>query len=206
MSRFIKLYLPALLLVVVSLVLVFSPKTQMIVDSAVSSAGAWSYFVYVLILVGAVVFMPVTVMPIIPMASASLGPLIIALLSIVGWTIGAVIAFLIARHVGRPIVEKWVSLERVDTFIAKATPRSKFLIIVLLRLTIPVDVASYALGLTRTIGFLEYTLATFVGVIWFSFAFAYMGDALFSGNTPLLIELAGASLVIFTVGWYLLRK
>ena len=206
MSRFIKIYLPAILLVAVSLALVFSPTTQAILDSAVSSAGAWSSVLYVLILVGAVVFMPVTVMPLIPIASASFGPLITALLSIVGWTIGAVIAFWIARHVGRPIVEKWVSLEGVDTFIAKATPRSKFIIIVLLRLTIPVDIASYALGLTRTIGYFEYTLATFVGVIWFSFAFAYMGDAILSGNMPLLIELAGVSLVIFTVGWYLLRK
>ena len=104
------------------------------------------------------------------------------------------------------MLSRFVSLEKLDSLVELFPKDTRFLVVVLLRLTLPVDLVSYALGLTKTLGFVEYSLGTLVGVTWFSFAFAYLGDALLSGNMPLLIELGGASLVIFLTGWYLLRR
>lgn len=171
-----------------------------------SGMGAVSYISFVTLLVVAVVFMPLSVMPIIPLAASIMGPLTTAILSIIGWTIGSVIAFLIARHLGRPILERFVSLEKIDSFAESLPQDTRFLMIVLIRLTIPVDIASYALGLGTQISLLEYTAATVVGVAWFSFAFAYLGNALLTGNMPLLIGLGGISLLIFLGGLYWLKK
>ena len=165
-----------------------------------------SYIAYVLVLIIAVVAMPVTVMPLIPVAASLLGPFATALLSIVGWTVGGAIAFLIARYVARPIIERFVSLKRVDELAAQIPHETRFLTIVLLRLTLPVDLVSYALGLSKSIGFFEYVAATFVGVIWFSFAFAYMGDALLNKNIVLLIEIGAVSVLVFTIGWLLIAR
>lgn len=165
-----------------------------------------SYIIFVLLLVSAVVFMPLTVMPLIPVAAGILGPFATAILSIVGWTLGAVIAFLISRHAARPVLARFVSFEKLDAFAESIPPNAHFLIIVLLRLSTPVDITSYALGLSKKITLAEYTIATAVGVSWFSFAFAYLGEALLAGNMFLFIKITGLSLVIFIGGWYLLNK
>lgn len=206
MIRILGLYIPAFLFVLACFCVLFFSEPMALMKTYISGMNILSYIAYVLILVAAVVLMPLTVMPLIPLAASVLGPFATAILSIFGWTIGAMIAFLIARHLGRPILEKFTSLEKLDALLELFPKDTRFLFIVLLRLTLPVDLVSYALGLTKSLGFIEYSLATFVGVIWFSFAFAYLGDALLTGNTPLLIELGGLSLVIFLIGWYLLKR
>lgn len=171
-----------------------------------SSMGFLSYVAFVLLVVLAVVFAPITVMPLIPMAAMILGPLATALLSIVGWTLGAVIAFLISRYLGRPVLLHFISLQKIDAFAETMQPRTRFFVIVLMRLTLPVDLASYALGLAKSVGIVEYTLATVIGVTWFSFVFAYLGEALIERNAMLLLELTAPSLLIFGGAWYLLKK
>ena len=205
MNRYLSL-VPATLFLIACLGIWFYAPVVDGLTGLISGMNTLSYLVYVLLLTTAVVLMPVTVMPLIPLATALMGPLPTALLSIVGWTLGGVIAFLISRLIGRPFLKHFISLEKIDALAAQFPSDTRFLMIVLLRMTLPVDVASYALGLTTSIGVLEYTAATFVGVIWFSFAFAYLGDALLTGNMPLLIEISGASLLVFITGWYLLRQ
>lgn len=162
--------------------------------------------VYVFLLVLAVVLMPFAVMPLIPVAAATFGPLVTGLLSILGWSIGGMIAFMIARHWGRPLLSHFLPLEKLDRLVAMVPQRGQFLLIVLLRLTMPVDLVSYALGLSNRISFLWYTIATVVGVSWFSFAFAYLGEALYQGNLLLLIELAATSALVLIVAILVLRK
>lgn len=197
-------YVPAVIFLATVMVVYFYGDLVSTLAEQITGMNAVSYFTYVAILVVAVVAMPVTVMPLIPIAATLIGPLTTAVLSVIGWTVGGAIAFLIARHVGRPILERYVSFEKLDELTQCIPTEARFLSIVLLRLTLPVDLVSYALGFSRTIGFFEYVAATFVGVIWFSFAFAYMGDALLDHNVVLLIEIGAASMLLLTVCWLLL--
>ena len=164
------------------------------------------YLAYVLLLTIAVVCMPVTIMPLIPVASELFGPFATAILSVIGWVLGAAIAFLIARHLGRPILERFFDLTPVDRIARSVPANTRFLYIVLLRLTLPVDIVSYALGLTKSVTFSEYLLATSIGVVWFSFAFAYLSDALLTRNTLILVELAAASVFVFVTACIILRR
>lgn len=173
---------------------------------AISNQGIFGYAAYVAILVAAVVFMPLTVMPVIPIAAAVLGPLPTAVLSIVGWTVGAGIAFLISRYLGRPVLERYIDLKTFDSVLNKIPPKTHFLFIVLLRMTMPVDLVSYALGLTKSLSFTSYIVATMVGVSWFSFSFAYMGEAFFGGDTIVFLEISLVSFGIFMISWYLVRR
>ncbi len=206
MTRALRTYLPAALFIAACIVIPFFAEPVTFFKTYISGMDIVSYVTYVLLLIVAVVLMPLTVMPLIPLAASILGPFMTAILSILGWTLGAMIAFLISRHLGRPVLKKFISLQKLDDLLEIFPDRTRFLFVVILRLTLPVDIVSYALGLTKSLGFIEYSLATFLGVIWFSFAFAYLGEALLTGNMPLLIELGGASLVIFLIGWYLLRQ
>lgn len=165
-----------------------------------------SYLTYIVILVVSVVLMPLSSMPLIPIMTSIAGPFITGILNVIGWTIGAIIAFWIARVCRKSFLGKFTSLEKIDALVETIPKKSLFLFVLLLRLTLPVDITSYALGLTKSLGFLEYFVATFIGVLWFSFAFAYLGDALINGNILLFIQISSASLVIFLIGWYLLRR
>ena len=77
-----------------------------------------------------------------------------------------------------------------------------FVTIVMLRLVLPVDVLSYALGLFTFVSYSVYIRATLLGVLWFPFALAYMGTTLLAGDYVLLVSIGVASVVILVLAWH----
>lgn len=198
------LVLPAGLLIVITTVLLVWQTPLQYATEHLHAMSPYGEIAFVVILATAVIFVPVTAMPLIPAAATMFGPLMTALLSVAGWTSGAVIAFLLARHIGRPLLQRLIDLSIVDQFAARIPDSSKFIYIVLLRLVLPVDITSYALGLTNSVSLLQYSVATMLGVTWFSFAFAYLGQSFLTKNIVVLIGLSLLSLIIFAGARYLL--
>lgn len=192
-------------LVASSVYLVLAPELLEEAFMYIASLGPLSYVGFVLLLTAAVVFAPVTVMPITPMASQVFGPFVTGCLSALGWTLGAVIAFYISRYFGRPLLQQFVSLEKIDAFVASVPERRQFWFILIVRHVLPVDVVSYALGLVPSIRFTTYFFASVLGVLWFSFAFAYVGEAFFTGSYFVLFEIVLASLGVLAIAWYVLQ-
>jgi len=153
----------------------------------------------------ATVIAPVTATPIIPIATTILPPMLVAVLSIIGWGMGAVIAFIVARRYGKPILARFVSLEELEKYEKKIPERLGFLTLILLRMVVPVDVLSYAIGLVSSMRFWPYTAATFIGITPFSFIFAYSGSAFFEGRFALLLFFAGGGVALFAIAWYSLK-
>lgn len=135
--------------------------------------GIEGMVVYTAVTVVAVVIAPVSTLPLLPIAVGLWGSFVAALLSILGWTIGSVVAFFIARHFGRPVVHRFVDLHKLEQF-EKALPEKHiFWSLVFLRMALPVDVLSYAVGLFTKIRFLTYFSSTVFGVLPFAFVFSY---------------------------------
>ncbi len=131
---------------------------------------------YIALGIVATVVAPLSSLPFLPLVSLLYGWFLAALFSIISWSIGSYIAFWIARRYGRGIVQRFVSLERVEKIEARIPKERFFWTIVLLRIIIPVDALSYALGLFSTITTREYMLATVVGITPFAFVWAYFGS------------------------------
>lgn len=172
----------------------------------VESAGTLGYLVYIMVIIASSSVLPLNAMLFIPLGASVMDPAIIVILSIIGWIIGATIAFLLARHFGRRVLENYMSFDRLDEFMDRFPVKKRFLFIVLFRLVLPTDLASYALGFSKSLGFMEYFGATLIAVVWYSFALTYLGNALVSGQILLAFKLALGLLVIFSIGWYLLRQ
>jgi len=130
---------------------------------------------YIVLGVVATVVAPLSSLPFLPLVSLLYGWFWAAIFSIISWSIGSLIAFWIARKYGKLIVRRFVSLERVEKIEARIPKEHFFWTIVLLRIIIPVDALSYALGLFSTITTREYMLATIVGITPFAFVWAYFG-------------------------------
>ncbi len=138
-----------------------------------------------------VVAAPFSSLPLIPFAAGAWGVPAASILNILGWWLGALIAFEIARQAGRPILRHLVSLERIDSW-NKHLPRSAtFTSIFLLRMILPVEVPSYALGLLPNLRRSTYAAASLLGIIPLAVVWTAIGGALISGQWLTLLWLTG---------------
>jgi len=161
-----------------------------------------SMIVFVLIATVEAVIAPLSIFPLVPLASSLFGWFLTAVLSIIGWTLGAFIAFKISRVYGKPLVKKIVSLQKIEDFEKKLPEEHLFATIVLLRMFIVVDFLSYALGLFSKIKTSTYMYATILGLIPFAIVTSYLGVV------PLGYQIIGVAiggLIILVGGWLTLR-
>ena len=166
------------------------------------SLGIYGMLIYLFLVVLAIVLAPVSTVPLIPVASKMWGWEISALLNIFGWTIGAVIAFVIARVYGRKLVKKIVPMSSLEKIEDKIPSENLFWSLVFLRMALPVDVLSYAVGLFTKMEFKIYALATFLGVIPFGIILSYIGSAPFYYQLTAIL----LSLVILYFGFRNTKK
>ena len=140
------------------------------------SNGIGGMFLYVFIIIVAVVIAPVSATPLLPIASNSWGWIFAGVLSIIGWSIGATIAFSLARKYGIWMISRWVNLGKLHRIEKLIPKRNLFLSVVFLRMALPVDILSYALGLFSKMSLRSYILATIIGITPFAFILAYLGS------------------------------
>lgn len=186
-----------LAIVVVAIILGFSflgfvPGISEVMKTKIGVYPMLGPFIYIGVVMVSIVIMPLNTMPLVPFATKFWGPIPAALYAIIGWTIGATVAFFIARYLGRPVLQYFVSLEKLERWEKRIPQNIEFVAVVLLRMAIPVDILSYALGVFTKISIHKYMLATLIGVSPFSFIWAYAGNALILGN-----YLAGAGFLLF---------
>jgi uncharacterized membrane protein YdjX (TVP38/TMEM64 family) len=131
-------------------------------------------FVYFALNVLDAVLAPGLTLPLIPVVSRAWGHIPAALVTTAGWTMGSLAAFLIARRWGYPLVRKLTSIERVKRM-KRYIPQDLFWSVVLLRMVMPMDVMSYALGLFTDMKWSRYAVATALGVAPAAFVLAYLG-------------------------------
>ena len=107
---------------------------------------------YIVLVAASVVLLPFSSLPLLPLATKSYGVVLAALLSAAGWWAGSLIAFQIAR-LGRRYLERITSMGAIDRIEDKVPDDIGFGGIVVLRMILPVDVVSFALGLLKRLRF-----------------------------------------------------
>lgn len=135
----------------------------------------WGLTTYMLLNVIGIVVAPVTVIPLIVIVTGIWGPVVAAIATWVAWVFGSVVAFLIARKLGVPIVRRFISLDELYKLEDRFSVLGSFWGVVFLRMIIPIEILSYGLGLFSRIGFWKYTSASALGLLPVSFAFGYLG-------------------------------
>lgn len=103
------------------------------------------------------------------------GPGRTALVLLAGWIVGAALSFILGRHVRSLILRVFPSVGRHADIDRLIHPRHRMLSLIMLRMTFPVDVLSYALGLfsVRTT-LVENLVSTTVGAAPFAILFTVL--------------------------------
>lgn len=188
---FIGVLLIALFFILVSyLTQTYNPEIR----SLIEGRGTVGLVGYVAINAITIVVAPLTSIPLIPLAVSLWGPVTTALATIIGWQMGAIVAFWIARKYGRKVVKHFVSLEKVDELESRIPKKGIFWTVAVLQMITPVDIASYALGLFKAVKWHIYIPASFVGIIPLAFTLAYTGTL--SLLAQLIIFSAGALILV----------
>lgn len=141
----------------------------------VEGAGAAGPLLFMgLYAVATVLFLPGAVITL--AGGALFGPLWGTLWNLTGATVGAALAFLIARHLGADWVARRAGprLQRLNEGVASEGWR--FVAFVRLVPLFPFNLLNYALGLTR-ISFISYLLATWLFMLPGAFAYTWLGHA-----------------------------
>lgn len=167
-----------------------------------AQVGLWGVFSYIGVTILAIVVAPLGTGFLLPVAANSFGPFLAAAYSIVGWLIGSLIAFTLARRYGQRFVRNSVVVQKIHHFERKMSPAYFFGFLVVLRLILPVDITSYALGLGSSVSYRVFAMTTFVGVIPFAFLFAYA--AVSSMNMQVAVSTIGT--IAFLLGIYFLQR
>ncbi len=141
----------------------------------VRDAGAVAPILFILIYaLAAVLFLPGSVLTL--AGGALFGPVLGTLYNLVGATLGATLAFLIARY----LASDWVAAKaggRVRQLINGVEGEGwRFVAFVRLVPLFPFNLLNYALGLTR-LRLLHYVVATFVFMLPAAIAYTYLGYA-----------------------------
>jgi uncharacterized membrane protein YdjX (TVP38/TMEM64 family) len=122
------------------------------------------------------VIAPLSFFPVLPVAVSLWGSFVAAVLSIIAWSLGAAIAFLLARRYGRPLILHFVGERKMKLFAELIPEKRLFIAVVLLRIALPVDLFSYSLGLLGVMRFWPYMAATVIGIAPFAFIFSYLAN------------------------------
>ena len=119
------------------------------------------------------VLIPVlTNLPLVPLAVLAWGPGWTAVL-LLGWVAGAALSFVLGRHARTWVPRHFPSVGRHANIDRLIHPHHRLWSLVLLRMTFPVEVLSYALGLfSRSTTLTENAISTSLGGAPFAFLFA----------------------------------
>ncbi|MDT8297850.1 MAG: VTT domain-containing protein [Spirochaetaceae bacterium] len=197
--------------IVLVLVMVFAVGAKYIAPliavtgSLIARQGPLAIIVYIAISALGVVLLPLSSIPLLPIAAAAWGVVLGGLLSILGWWIGAMVAFLIGRHLGRPVICRFISEEKLAHWETKIPKHAGFFAVVLMRLVLPVEIPSYLLGLTKAVGLKTYAVASLLGMSPFAFVLLAMGGAVAEGDW-IRLSLIGMGAALGFYALYLLYR
>ena len=164
--------------------------------------GPLAPLAYIALLVAAIVVSPIPSVPLNVAAGLAFGLVWGTIYTLIGIELGGVIAFLLARHLGRPAVVRYVPAASVE-FVDRLADRLGWRGIFLVRL-IPLfhfDWISYAAGLTQ-MRFLSFASASLAGIVVPVIGVVAVGDSLVSDpRRAALIVAALIVLALTPVAW-----
>lgn len=163
--------------------------------------GSMAPLLFVLLMATAVVLSPLPSLPLTLAAGAFFGPFEGGFYSILGGVLGSSLAFLIARLVGRQLLER--VLTGYIQFCVHCSDKLLTRVVLVSRLLpfVSFDIVSYGAGLTA-MSLRRFVLATAIGMSPLTLVYTYFGAIL--SIDPIWTGLMGAALVVLFLmlpGW-----
>ena len=169
------------------------------------SFGMWAPILYILLYtIRPLIFFPASVLSI--TGGLAFGAWMGTIYTVIGATLGAVVAFLVARKLGSGLIKEKANAGKVEQ-IQQQLEKNGFIYVLIFRL-LPIfnfDLISYAAGLSK-VRLLSFFLATLIGIIPGTFAYNFLGSSIVSKDPQIIIGAIVVFLVLTIVPWYLQKR
>ena len=172
------------------------------VTQLIEDAGPRGPILFILIQIGQVFAAPIPGQVTGFVGGFLFGPVLGAVYATIGGTIGCTIVFMLARHLGRPFVERFVkprTLDRFDYFTESGGPL--VLLLIFLVPIFPDDLICYIAGLTR-IPIHRLVLVAFVGRNPGYAIFSLTGSGAAESNLTLVVVLIVAVVLLAAIAFW----
>lgn len=177
------------------------------VRSEIKSLGvAGPLLILALALIHAVIFFPAEIVD--AAAGFVYGFFPALLLTMTGWLLSGLICFAIGRSVARPLLDRWLGVERFERIEAMIERGGATLLLAMRLIPIlPFSIVSYAAGAAR-VPLWRFVWTTAVGYIPITAISVYFGTRLegLSLTDPLVIGSAAALLALLLAGHWVMRR
>lgn len=152
------------------------------IEAWIDQAGIWGPLAVILLMIIAVVASPLPSAPVALAAGAAYGHYAGALYVAIGAELGAMLAFLIARHLGAAIVARILGDKTAHGLLGSQNALTLAVFVSRLLPFVSFDAVSYLAGLSR-IHLWRFLLATLAGILPASFVLAHLGAEAMSGGS-----------------------
>lgn len=164
----------------------FSNINQEQIEKWVATAGFWGPLIVVGLMMAAVVASPIPSAPIAIASGAAYGQFFGTIYVITGAFLGALIAFYLARRLGRKTMRRWFG-ERIDSgLLGSQNALTGMILVSRLIPFISFDMISYAAGLS-VIRPWRFGLATLFGIIPMAFLMTHLGEMAMVGSSNIVM-------------------
>jgi uncharacterized membrane protein YdjX (TVP38/TMEM64 family) len=121
-----------------------------------------------------------------------------------GWIVGGITAYGLARTAGRPLVRRVVKAEVLARYEHRVTTRAPLGLVILLQLGLPSEIPGYLLGLVRYPAW-RYLVAVSVAELPWALVTVLLGTTLMSRRTPVLLAVGAGAAVLSGIALLALR-
>ena len=156
------------------------------VDAVLESIGPLAPLIYMALMAATAVIIPIPGPPLFVVAGALFGPFLGTVYAVVGSVAGALVAFLLARFLGRDFIESLVGKQVVICCECSEALLAKIVFFARLLPLISFDVVSYGAGLTR-MSLRNFALATLLGSLPMTFIYHSFGSVLAINSATALV-------------------
>lgn len=169
----------------------------------IGSYGIFGKFLFIALAMLAVIVPVWSNIFLLPFGTMMWGPFLTAIFCITGWWSGSIISFYVARVYKERLLSKYTSLRKYEFIDSLIPEKHTLLSLIFLRMTMPVDILSYGLGLfSKRITWRQNAVTTLIGITPFAFVFSYIG--VFKTSTQIIIF--GVTFSLFLLFIYLRKK
>lgn len=140
--------------------------------------------------------------PLLPVAGAVWGLFMGSVYAMLGWWIGGMIAFAIARWFRRPVLERYISIRKLDAWEEQIPDDISFRGIIFARILLPPGVPAYMVGLMQHISASRFALASLIGGIPIAFFLVGLGSAVASGSPMLFVPYSLCIVLLLVCAWF----
>jgi uncharacterized membrane protein YdjX (TVP38/TMEM64 family) len=160
---------------------------EAVLQQWVTQLGPFGPLAIILVLAAAIVWSPIPSAPIGLVAGAAFGPLWGTVYTIIGAELGSFVAFKLARVLGRERLKRW--LKGCLSWGWPQSQKSLMFFVFVSRLLpfVSFDMISYAAGFTALETW-RFVVATLLGIAPVSFALAYFGGEVVSGDVQEVVK------------------